>query len=182
MSVPEAARPRGDVSAHHGRAGPAEPLWAPEIVQHLTVALCGHVRRRHQQALAVPREVEELATFLVRLARVRQDPSTVVSRREPAQDGAMPDRLLVTKGEAARRLGVSVRTIERLVAGGRLPQVHVERLARFRVADLEAFADGLVAGTAPDCDTGAAAMGHREEPCLKYPRPGWAARDTEGSR
>jgi excisionase family DNA binding protein len=55
----------------------------------------------------------------------------------------VPERLLVTKNEAAERLGVSVRTIERLVAAGRLPQVHVERLARFRVTDLEAFTESL---------------------------------------
>ena len=62
----------------------------------------------------------------------------------------MPDRLLVTKGEAAERLGVSVRTVERLVATGRLPQVHVERLARFRVSDLEAFVDSLTEVHGPD--------------------------------
>ena len=56
----------------------------------------------------------------------------------------VPDRLLITKAEAAERLGVSIRTVERLVATGRLPQVHVERLARFRVRDLETYVDGLV--------------------------------------
>ncbi len=55
----------------------------------------------------------------------------------------MPDPLLISKDEAAERLGVSVRTVERLVATGRLPQVHLERLARFRVKDIEAFVDGL---------------------------------------
>jgi excisionase family DNA binding protein len=62
----------------------------------------------------------------------------------------MPDRLLVSKSEAAERLGVSVRTIERLVATGRLRQVHVERLARFRVSDLEAYVDSLADDAAPD--------------------------------
>lgn len=58
----------------------------------------------------------------------------------------------MTKGEAAERLGVSVRTIERLVATGRLRQVHVERLARFRVRDLEAYVDSLADGDAHDSD------------------------------
>jgi excisionase family DNA binding protein len=40
--------------------------------------------------------------------------------------------MLVTKHEAAQLLRVSVRTVERLVAAGRLQQVQVERLARFR--------------------------------------------------
>jgi hypothetical protein len=35
-------------------------------------------------------------------------------------------RLLLTKSEAAEQLGVSVRTIERLISAGRLPLVHVE--------------------------------------------------------
>ena len=56
----------------------------------------------------------------------------------------MPNQLLITKGEAAERLGVSVRTLERLVATGRVPQVQIERLARFRVKDLESYVDGLV--------------------------------------
>ena len=55
----------------------------------------------------------------------------------------MPDRLLLTKGEVAERLNVSVRTIERLVATGRLQQVYVERSARFRVKDLETYVNSL---------------------------------------
>ena len=55
----------------------------------------------------------------------------------------MPDRLLITKGEVAERLSVSVRTIERLVSTGRLPQVYVEHSARFRVKDLEAYVNSL---------------------------------------
>ena len=59
----------------------------------------------------------------------------------------------MTKGEAAERLGVSVRTIERLVATGRLPQVHIERSARFRVRDLEAYVDGLTESAPGDVIT-----------------------------
>ena len=59
----------------------------------------------------------------------------------------------MTKGEAAERLGVSVRTIERLVATGRLPQVHIERSARFRVRDLEAYVDGLTGSASGDVIT-----------------------------
>ena len=98
----------------------------------------------------MPREVEQLSLFLRHLAASRQEPArnrqeaplaAVDSRTR--QHSRMADRLLITKDEAAERLGVSVRTVERLVATGRLPQVHVERLARFRVKDLEAYVDGL---------------------------------------
>jgi excisionase family DNA binding protein len=52
-------------------------------------------------------------------------------------------RLLITKSEAAEQLGVSVRTIERLISAGRLPLVHVEGAARVRVADLGAYVQSL---------------------------------------
>ena len=51
------------------------------------------------------------------------------------------------KHEGAQRLGVSIRTVERLVAASRLQQVQVERVARFRVGDLEAYVHGLAAST-----------------------------------
>jgi excisionase family DNA binding protein len=115
----------------------------PDMIKHVTLALGAHVRRLHRDALPVPREVEELALFLMHLARTRQDAPPVVDPSGHTHNEVMPDRLLITKGEAARRLGVSVRTVERLVANGRLPQVHVERLARIRVSDLEAFTHSL---------------------------------------
>ena len=116
----------------------------PEAIHHLAFALSGHVRRLHFQGLPVPIEIEELAIFLRQLVRSRQDSPLAAVPPETGQYSRMPNQLLITKGEAAERLGVSVRTVERLVANGRLPQVHVERLARFRVKDLELFVQGLV--------------------------------------
>ena len=58
-------------------------------------------------------------------------------------------RLLITKSEAAEQLGVSLRTIERLIAAGHLPLVHVEGAARVRVADLGAYVQGLDADKKP---------------------------------
>ena len=55
----------------------------------------------------------------------------------------MSGRLLITKSEAAEQLGVSVRTIERLISAGLLPLVHVEGAARVRVDDLGAYVQGL---------------------------------------
>lgn len=59
---------------------------------------------------------------------------------------AVVSALLVTKREAATMLGVSVRTVERLIASGRLPVVHVEGASRIRVNDLNAFVEGLPSG------------------------------------
>ena len=130
--------------------GAGGPRWLADIVRHMSLTLCGLVRRMHQEGHPVPREVEELTTFLVYLARLRLDPSAPARDLGSAHATGVPDRLLVTKGEAAERLGVSIRTIERLVAAGRLRQVHVERLARFRVSDLEAYVNSLAEDTAPD--------------------------------
>ena len=93
----------------------------------------------------------------------------------------MPDRLLVTKAEAAERLGVSVRTIERLVATGRLPQVHVERLARFRVSDLEAYVNSL-AENRPTPTQGTIMVGRDRRPFAVSMRPDSEAPGVQAPR
>jgi excisionase family DNA binding protein len=120
----------------------------------LAVALSGYVRRLRQEGLPVSRGVEELMTFLVHLVRMRQEAPPLASEDAVAHHALVPERLLVTKGEAAEQLGVSVRTVERLVATGQLRQVHVERLARFRVSDLEAYVNNLGEDRAPDAGSG----------------------------
>lgn len=120
-----------------------EVLRVSETLQHLAAALSGHLQRLHFQGVPVPREIEELTNLLRYLARSRQEPPPVALAPGRGHYSPVPDRLLMTKAEAAERLGISIRTVERLVATGRLPQVHVERLARFRVKDLETYVDGL---------------------------------------
>ncbi len=135
----------------HGDPVPSKAVGAsariPEIVRHMTLALSRHVRQLHLEGAPVPREVEELTTFLVHLARIRHCPPTVAVMDGIDHAAVVPDRMLVTKHEAAQLLRVSVRTVERLVAAGRLQQVQVERLARFRVGDLEAYVHGLAEAT-----------------------------------
>ena len=81
-------------------------------------------------------------------ARSRQDPTTAAPPRRSAHHAPVAGRLLMTKSEVAERLSVSVRTVERLVAAGRLTQVYVEHSARIRVNDLEAFVESLPASPA----------------------------------
>jgi excisionase family DNA binding protein len=50
----------------------------------------------------------------------------------------------VTKAEAAKLLGISVRTLERLIAAGQLPLLHIERASRLRLADIKAYVDSLI--------------------------------------
>jgi len=133
----------GDAMSESTGGGAGDGSRVPELLRHVTFALSGHVRRMHQEGLAVPRDVEELTSFLLQIARIRQDATPIADGRGTGHYASMPDRLLITKGEVAERLSVSVRTIERLVATGRLPQVHVEHSARFRVTDLEAYVNSL---------------------------------------
>ena len=127
----------------------------PELVRHLAVALSLHVRNLRQTGSAVPAEVVELAVFLTRSVRTRRNATPVDGGGDAAHSRRVAERLLVTKGEAAERLSVSVRTIERLVAAGRLPLVHVEGAARFRVSDLEAYVHDLSEAQAPQSVAGA---------------------------
>lgn len=121
----------------------------PELVRHLAFAMSSHVRTLRQTGAAVPAEVEELAGLLTRCVRTRPRTTPVDGGSDAAHPRRVADRLLVTKAEAAERLSVSVRTIERLVAAGRLPLVHVESAARFRVSDLEAYVHDLSEAQAP---------------------------------
>ncbi len=146
----------------HGRCqlspGPATSgdvsTQPPELVRHLAVALSRHVRNLRQTGVAVPAEVEELVGFLMRCVRTRPNATPVDGGSDAAHSRRVADRLLVTKGEAAERLSVSVRTIERLAAAGRLPLVHVEHAARFRVSDLESYVHDLSEAQAPQSGAG----------------------------
>jgi excisionase family DNA binding protein len=123
-----------------------------KLLGHLALALCRHVRQLQEEGLAVPREVEELSALLTFLVSVRHHPPTVADGFGTIHHARMSSRLLLTKSEAAERLGVSVRSIERLVASGQLPQVQLGGLARFRASDLEAFVSGLPRHSTPQAD------------------------------
>ncbi len=115
----------------------------PVLVRHLTHALSVHVRTLHEQRMPVPPELGSLTEFLLRSVRIRQDSPSSAGRPVTRQAAPMADQLLVTKGQAAERLSVSVRTVERLVSTGRLSQVQLDRSARFRVKDLEEYVENL---------------------------------------
>lgn len=126
-----------------------------ELVEHLAVAVTRHVRHLRQDALQVPPSVDELASILCRCAQTR--PTATPAEHQwtmeswAAHHGQVTGRLLVTKAEAAELLGVSVRTVERLIAAGQLPLLHIERASRLRLTDIEAYVDSL-AGTSTTGD------------------------------
>ena len=139
-----------DLSVATGRRCPPRSSASTEVLVHVTAALTAHARRVHACGGAVPPLVDELAALLLECVRSRPGTTVVSTGEATSDDAAVTTRLLLTKAEAAARLGVSVRTVERLVAAGRLPLVRVEGAPRLRVADVEAFVADLVpVGTAP---------------------------------
>ena len=133
---------QGTAPAHHGNCGGQLPA---ELIAHLVVALSRYRRQLRAEGGRVPAQIEDLINFLADRVKARHDVLMLDPWRTASDPAAMPRRLLITKSDAAEQLGVSLRTIERLIAAGRLPLVHVEGAARVRVADLEAYVQGLEA-------------------------------------
>jgi len=114
------------------------------VLTHLALAITRYIRQLRKDELPVPSMVDELAACLTLYVRTRQAATGVDGDYGTPRDIPVVRRLLITKAEAAEQLGVSVRTVERLIAAGRLPLVHVEGAARLRVVDLEAYVNALV--------------------------------------
>jgi excisionase family DNA binding protein len=151
--VIKSQRQNGNSAGRCESSGAGDIAFPPQIVRHLALALMRHVQHLRKNGLHVPPEIDELAAFLTHCVRVRPQTTRVADDLEAPHHGRVAGRLLVTKAEAAERLGVSVRTVERLVAAGRLPLVHVEHAARLRVSDLEAFVNNLAEDQAPQQDS-----------------------------
>jgi excisionase family DNA binding protein len=147
LGAAQGTAPRSPYGRCNGRGD--EP---GEVLAHLALALVRHVRQLRQEGMRVPALVDELTAVLAQCVRSRLAATPLDAPRWAAHDDRVGQRLLVTKAEAAEQLGVSVRTIERLVAAGRLPLVHVEGAARLRQADLEAYVDSLLPAPNPPED------------------------------
>ena len=117
------------------------------VLTHLALAITRYARQLRNEGLPVPPTLDELAAFLTMYVRTRHAATGVDGEYGAPEDVPVVPRLLITKAEAAERLAVSVRTVERLITAGRLPLVHVEGAARLRVADLEAYVDALIPET-----------------------------------
>jgi excisionase family DNA binding protein len=140
-------RRNGERSAPSKPGGPREDQRG-ELVTHLALGLTRYIRHLRQTGHSVPPALDDVAALLVRCVRTRPA-TTQVDDEQPAEhDGAMAGRLLVTKAEAAEYLHVSVRTVERLIAAGHLPLLHIERASRLRLADIEAYVESLIADKA----------------------------------
>lgn len=116
-----------------------------ELIAHLVVALSRYLRQLRAEGGRVPTQMEELVAALTNGVRARPGVAILDPCRAAYGRSAMPKRLLITKTDTAELLGVSLRTIERLISAGRLPLVHVEGAARVRVSDLETYVQDLKA-------------------------------------
>ena len=139
----------GVVALHrHQRRVVTTPEETPSaVLTHLALAITRYTRQLRNDRLPVPPTLDELAAFLTMYVRTRHAATGVAGEYGAPEDVPVMPRLLITKAEAAERLAVSVRTVERLITAGRLPLVHVEGAARLRVADLEAYVDALIPET-----------------------------------
>ncbi|HSU12368.1 MAG TPA: helix-turn-helix domain-containing protein [Pseudonocardia sp.] len=110
---------------------------------HLALAMTRYARDLRRDRLSVPPMIDELAALLRSCARSCPPTTRMDDEESTTQDGTVAGPLLITKAEAGEYLSVSIRTVERLISGGKLPLVHVEGAARLRVTDVEAYVASL---------------------------------------
>jgi excisionase family DNA binding protein len=102
----------------------------------IAAALALGRRELRRSGTAVPSSFDELLSVLA--ARPEAAPS---GQQRPQLDHnpPLPEPLLVDYREAARRLGISERTLRRRVASGDLRAVRIGRRALLRVSDLREY-------------------------------------------
>jgi len=108
-----------------------------ELAEHFAKALLEYIRRERTNGRHVPIEVLDVAKYILE-GSMRQDATNDGLQRRAAHAERMANELL-TKRQAAVSLGVSVRSLERLVAAGELVVVRSGRSVRVRRGDLDAY-------------------------------------------
>jgi len=121
-----------------------------EVAGHTCIALQQHMKWGHTSGLALPAELAELEKALANRARRGQEGTPLEDLWSVRHAQTMSPRLL-DYAAAGQVLGVSVRTVKRLVAGGDLPVVRVLGSARIRVEDIDGYIARLTesASTSP---------------------------------
>lgn len=119
------------------------------LLAHVSIALARYAKEVQREARAngseVPRNLLALSEFVADCVRPRQETTPRAESGESVDGSPMTNGLLLTKREAASELSCSVRTLERLVAGGQLRTVPVggRGTVRIRRSDLEAYVASL---------------------------------------
>jgi len=109
-----------------------------EVAGHVCIALQQHRKWARTAGLAVPDELDQLERALANRARRGQDGTPLEDLWSVRHAQTMSPQLL-DYAAAGQVLGVSVRTIKRLVAAGDLPVVRVLGAARVRVEQLDDY-------------------------------------------
>ena len=115
-----------------------------EVAGHVTIAIQQHRKWARTAGLALPDELDQLEHALAARARRGQDGTPLEDLWSVRHAQTMIPQLL-DYAAAGQVLGVSVRTIKRLVAAGDLPVVRVLGAARVRVEQLDDYIARLAA-------------------------------------
>ncbi len=113
-----------------------------EVAGHVCIAIQQHRKWARTASLAVPDELDEIEHALATRARRGQDGTPLEDLWSVRHAQTMSPQLL-DYAAVATVLGVSERTVKRLVAGGDLPVVRVLGSARIRVEQLDDYIEQL---------------------------------------
>ena len=119
---------------------PERPSDFDELLAFVAHALARHARERQRNGQRVPPAALSVATWCLDAARSGTEAPKVEPAESPAQAGPVERSLLLTIGEAAKLLSVSVRSIRNMLADGRLEPVQLGRSVRVRRVEVEALA------------------------------------------
>lgn len=124
------------MSADRGRGRWVAGVPDAVLAEHIARALLVYAQTERRNGRDVPIDLLDVARYLLD-GDVRQDATKLGEARRAGQAGHVDEFL--TKREAAAKIGLSVRTLERLVAAGELSCVRVGRSVRISRADLADF-------------------------------------------
>lgn len=113
-------------------------LLSDRLRLHLVAALSRHCQVLRRDGIRPP---DELTDLLAALAATSGHERPAFAPDGDVSDAA--DVVLLGYDEAGRRLGVSPRTVRRLVSSGDLPSVLVGRSRRVRVSDIADYIERL---------------------------------------
>lgn len=112
---------------------------------HLAAALRDRARRLQRDGRTLPPRLTELAAGLLRPDAATTGHNSPRPAAAPQHDGA----LLCGAAEAARLLGISVRTLRRRAATGQVPSVIDGGRRRYQRTALQRYVQTLPAGRKP---------------------------------
>jgi len=109
-----------------------------EVAFYISAAIAEYLDFWTPRGRLTPPGLAQFGEEMSRTAFNRHEPTRVESLRAQQHTEPMTSTLL-TRQQAAGVLQCSLRTVERRIADGALPVVHIGRSVRIRVEDLDAY-------------------------------------------